>query len=424
MNFLSKENPDRWHQLAWWLCVITLPWLDMANNVCLIILGLLSLADPQLKERLLRIKSARWAWAFFVYYILLIIGMAYTPDVDTGLFTLDKKITFVALPLIAILGRELNGTFISFLKRSFVYSCAVLVLLSLTVATMNFFAGGVAYNFDTGSQVNYNTLHPEDSTIWMHFSYIHLAKGVGMHPAYFSMYLVFCLAILFTEKYSSRKEKIIHLLLIILISSFTVMLATRMAIVAFAISALYLIFQKIREKQMAAWLTISVVVLLIGFLLALNPVARFRVIEEPLKTSYVADTSVMEWNSVSYRLLEWQGSWSVIHDNLLFGVGTSGWKIALKSFYSNYNKSMGEAVPNSHNQFLQTWMENGILALGVFLFCVFGYVFRSKVDQSYVAFILIFSLMCMTESILERQKGIVFFTLFQTLFLALENKSK
>jgi hypothetical protein len=127
---------------------------------------------------------------------------------------------------------------------------------------------------------------------------------------------------------------------------------------------------------------------------------------------------------VNYRLLEWEGSWSIIRDNPLFGVGTSGWKIAMSKFYSSYNSSTSGLMYNSHNQFLQTWMENGILALVVFAFCLFGSLFRPPADQSYVVFILIFSLMCLTESIVERQKGIVFFTLFQSLFLGLQNASK
>jgi O-antigen ligase len=424
MRFLSKENPDRWHQLAWWFCVITLPWYDMATNFSLILLGILSLADPELKKRFLRIKSVKWAWPFFIYYAMLLIGMFYTPDVDNGLFTLDKKITFVALPMIAIVGRELNSNFFSFLKRSFVYSCAALIFLCLILAASDFVSGGVPSNFDVNGAENYNALHPNASQIWMHFSYIQLAKWVLMHPAYLSMYLVFCLTILFTEEYSSRKEEIFHLLLSIIISCFVAMLSTRIAIIAFSISSIYLIFKKIQERQPASSIKIFIVASIFGLLLFFNPVARFRVIEEPAKTTYRADTSVTEWNSVSYRLLEWQGSWSIIQSHFFLGIGTSGWKRALTDFYSKYNSSTVGLQYNSHNQFLQTWMENGIIALLAFVFCIFGSAFRQGIDPGFVTFIIIFSLMCMTESIMERQKGIVFFTLFQTMFLAIENKSK
>ncbi|MBI1768792.1 MAG: O-antigen ligase family protein [Bacteroidetes bacterium] len=424
MNFLSKENPDRWRHLAWWLCVITLPWIDMANNISLILLFMLSLTGGNLKERLLRIKSAKWAWPFFIYYAMLLVGMTYTADIDNGFFTLDKKITFVVLPLIAIVGKQLNEEFVSLLKRNFVYSCTGVIFLCLTLATVSFISGGSPENFDFRSSSEYNDLHPNASSFWMHFSYIQLAQWAGLHPAYFSMYLVFCLTILFTEKYSSRKEQTFHLLLSLIICCFIAMLSARMAIIVFIFSAFYLIVKKIQAKQLAGSFTIFVAMVTLGFLLSFNPVTRFRLIEEPLKTKYVADTSVTDWNSVSYRLLEWQGTWGIIQHHLFFGIGTSGWKIAMDNFYSRYNSSTVGLVHNSHNQFLQTWMENGILALIAFLVCIFGSVFRPNVEPSYVAFILIFSLMCLTESIGERQKGIVFFTLFQTLFLAFENKSK
>lgn len=423
MNFLSKENPERWHQLAWWLCVITLPWIDMANNISLILLFLISSAGGNLKQRLLQIKTAKWAWPFFIYYALLIVGMTYTADIDNGLFTLDKKITFAVLPLIAIVGKELNEEFIRFLKRSFVYSCTAAIFLCLTLATVNFISDASTANFDFRTYGEYNVLHPNASSFWMHFSYIQLAQWAGLHPAYFSMYLVFCLTILFTEKYSSRKDQIFHLILTLVISCFTAMLSTRMAIISLVCSMLYLIAKKFQVNQLKGSSGIFVASVALGFLLSFNPVTRFRVIEEPMNTKYIANTAVTEWNSVSYRLLEWQGTWATIQNHLFFGVGTGGWKMAMDNFYSHYNGSTVGLVHNSHNQFLQTWMENGIIALIAFLFCVFGSVFRPHMDPCYVAFILIFSLMCLTESIGERQKGIVFFTLFQSLFLASEKKS-
>ncbi len=424
MNFLSRENPDRWHQLAWWLCVITLPWLEIANSISLILLVVVSGSGGGLKERLLRIKSAKWAWPFFIYYVLLLIGMAYTPDVDNGLFTLDKKITFLGLPLVAIVGRELNEEFIRFLKLSFVYSCTAVIFLCLIIASMNFLNQGEAYNFDISTAVNFKELHPDASSAWMHFSYVQLSQWGRIHPAYFSMYLVFCLVILFVERDLFQDRKWLHSIIGILMICFIALLSTRMAVIAFVFVALYFGVIKIRQSQFKPAFQILCVVLFLGFLLWLNPVARFRVIEEPMKTEYTAQTTVTQWNSVSYRLLEWQGSWSIIKNHFLFGVGTCGWKVAMNNFYSNYNSSTIGLNYNSHNQFLQTWMENGILALMVFAFCVFGYLFRASLDQSYVAFILIFSLMCLTESIVERQKGVVFFTLFQTLYLAFENKSK
>ncbi len=132
----------------------------------------------------------------------------------------------------------------------------------------------------------------------------------------------------------------------------------------------YLIVKKNSQKETKKTLTIVLISFFLIFLVWLNPVARFRVIEEPRITIYHADRTVTNWNSVSYRLLEWEGSWSVIRSNWLAGVGTGGWKIALDNFYAHYNSSTVGLEHNAHNQYLQTWMENGILGLIRFL-CMF-----------------------------------------------------
>src|SRR5258708_33358220 len=138
MNFFSEGNPDRWYQFAWLLCVITLPWIDKANSACLIFLTLLWIIDGSIFKRGHLLKSARWTWPFFLYYIVLAIGLIYSPDIDNARFALEKKITFLLLPLIAVTGRDLPEKFIGFLRLSFVYSCVFMILLSLGATAVYF----------------------------------------------------------------------------------------------------------------------------------------------------------------------------------------------------------------------------------------------------------------------------------------------
>jgi hypothetical protein len=347
-----------------------------------------------------------------------VIGVFYTPDFDNGISTLGQKLSFVILPLVAITGKPLNNSAIRFLKFSFIYSCLLIIVVSTAVAIFNFFSSSGAANFDANTAANYSSLHSSESALWMYFSYIQLLHWADLHPAYFSMYLVFCLTILFTEKANSKAEMIWHFVIGAVIGGFVAMLASRMAIIALFLSMVFLISKR-KNLPVFQIITTAAIFILLAWL---NPVTRFRVVEEPMTTTYKVNSSIDQWNSVSYRLLEWQGSLSVINSHLLFGVGTSGWKSAMKDFYSNFNASTVGLTYNSHNQFLQTWMENGLFALIALAFCIFGSVFGPKVDPAYITFILIFSLMCMTESILDRQKGIVFFTMFQSLFLAFKSK--
>lgn len=424
MNFMTQAKMDRWHRLAWWLCVITLPWIDMANNVCIILLVVIWMADGNFKSKWKQLVQARWIWPFLIYYLLLVVGLIFTNDVENGLFTLDKKIGFFILPILAATEICLQEEFVNFLKRSFVYSCVGVIAVCLAAATYFFIQNGTIANFDFSTNEIFKTIHPDASQAWLHFSYIQLGYWAGFHPAYLSMYLVFSLVILFTENYSGRKELIIHFMLGLLMASFIALLSSRMAILSFGVSAAYLTATKIREKEAKGILPIVSVSVFLALFLWLNPVARFRIIEEPMMTTYQANKKVTQWNSVSYRLLEWEGSWSLIKAHWLGGVGTGGGALAMKNFYAHYNSSTVGLDYNAHNQYLQTWMESGLLGLLAFLGCLGIGLLRLPDNPSYAGFILIFSLMCLTESMGERQKGIVFFTLFQVMFLRLEKNKK
>jgi len=422
MNFLAKKNPDRWYQLAWWLCVVTLPWIDMANNISLISLTLLWIGEGNFVIKWQRVKSSPWIWPFLIYYSILVVGLFYTTDFDNGLFTLDKKISFLILPLIMSTGKPLPENFVKLLNRSFVYSCCAVILICLVNSAYSFYKGGASANFDFNTYENFKAIHPDTSLFWTHFSYIQLAHWAGIHPGYLSMYLAFCLVILYREEYLSNAERGIHFAIGLLIVCFLALLTSRMAIIAFICCTFYFTLKEIQGKYFKTILfTVSFSFILLCFLL-LNPVARYRVIDEPSLTTYRADRAVTNWNSVSYRLLEWEGGWWVISNHWLTGVGTGGAKMAMDNFYAHYNSTTVGLEHNAHNQYLQTWMESGILGLFVFLLCLWAGVFRLYKDSRYVCFILIFSLMCLTESIGERHKGIVFFMVFQALFLGLERR--
>jgi O-antigen ligase len=422
MNFLAKENPDRWHQLTWWLCVATLPWPPIAINISLFLLTILWIADGDFKMKWQRLKDAKWTLPFLIYYMVLLIGMLYTLDASRGLAMLDKKIIFLAFPILIATGRVLHKDFFEFLTRSFVYSCSAVVLACLILAAYSFFQGSPAENFDIRTSENFMLFHPDVSSVWTHFSYIQLANGVGIHPGYLSMYLVFCMVILFTENYQTRTEKIINSILGLIIVCALVLLASRTATLAFICSIVYIVVKKRQEKQVKVYVPIVLSSVLLLFLLWIIPVSRFRVIEEPMITKYKADTTVTEWNSVSYRLLEWQASWSVIKDNWFAGVGTGGNSKAVTHFYEHYNKSTKGLDFNAHNEYMQVWTESGLPGIFTFLLCLTVGLFPLRNDSSYISFIIIFSLMCLTESMGELQKGIAFFCLFQSLFLSAERK--
>jgi O-antigen ligase len=75
---------------------------------------------------------------------------------------------------------------------------------------------------------------------------------------------------------------------------------------------------------------------------------------------------------------------------------------------------------NPHNQYLQTWATFGLIGL-FFLLGILAVSFKYSITSQnifYVFLVLLLSLSMITESMLERQKGVVFFSFFLLLFAA------
>jgi O-antigen ligase len=260
-------------------------------------------------------------------------------------------------------------------------------------------------------------LNPTASSFWEYFSYIQIGDWIDIHPAYFSMYLVFCVIILAQEMFDKMKIKLFGLAVIAVFTLFIVLLSSRMAIVAYLVVTSFLAvynFSRTRDRRI---LIIPALFLLTLFALVwINPVSRFRIVQEPLFTSFHIDQNKKEWNSVSFRLLEWKASLHELERSWMTGVGTGDGQAVLQNYYSAYNTSTANLNYNAHNQYLQTTLELGVTGLILLLICIFKPAFHAiQPNPVHIAFVVLFGLMCFTESLLARQKGIVFFTMFQSL---------
>ncbi len=410
---------DTLYPIAWWLCVVTLPWTIRLNSICIILLVLVWLAEGEWSTKWQRLKNASWTVPFVVFFCIHLLGLLHSQNLAAGLSEIEKKLTFVVLPLIAASGKPLNQSFFDLLKKSFVYSCSLLIIGSLVYTAFHFIHSSPITNFDAETEEHFHVLNPLASPLWEYFSYIQVGSWMDLHPAYFSLHIIFCTLILLERMIDQNEVDRMSLLLIVLFTFFLALLASRMAILSFAIILVYFIVNQLQKRK---WvpnvLALSCVLIAFIGLIWLNPVTRFRVIQEPNTTGMMIHRQVTQWNSVNLRLLEWQASWNIIKKSWLTGVGTGDGQDALKSYYASFNASTMNMDFDSHNQYLQAIIELGIIGFISLLCCFFLPVFRPGHSILYVSFILLFSLMCLTESMLARQKGIVFFTLFQSLFLS------
>jgi len=87
--------------------------------------------------------------------------------------------------------------------------------------------------------------------------------------------------------------------------------------------------------------------------------------------------------------------------------------------YKKYN--LQNAIVNnydSHNQYLAYGIKGGVFGLVFFLIAVFYSLSIAIKNKSfiYLSFILLFAISCLTEDVLESNKGIFFFAFFNTFF--------
>ena len=418
---MKNVRYDTIYPIAWWLCVVTLPWTIPVNSFCIILLSVVWLAEGNWSAKWQRVKGAFWIIPFFVFFGLHLLGLLYSHDLHAGLSEIEKKLTFVLFPLIAASGKPLDQAFFDSLKKGFVYSCGVLTMGSLVYTAFTFVNSSPSANFDIQTLDRFHLSNPSASPLWEYFSYVQVASWMDLHPAYLSLHILFCVLILLERMIDQTKIEWISIALISLFIFFLGLLASRMAILSFVIILVYLMVTQHQKIPGIPRVTaLGCVLVAFAGLIWLNPVSRFRVIQEPKATGLEIHQEVTQWNSVNLRLLEWQASWNIIKKSWITGVGTGDGQDALEGYYASFNASTRNMDFDSHNQYMQTFIELGMMGFISLLFCFFLPAFRPGYSMLQISFILLFSLMCLTESMLARQKGIVFFTLFQSLFLTVK----
>jgi O-antigen ligase len=124
------------------------------------------------------------------------------------------------------------------------------------------------------------------------------------------------------------------------------------------------------------------------------------------------------YNSISIRVELWKDSWELIKQNIFFGVGTGDIKDILEKKYAEKKFYYGATKKfNPHNQFLHTGVTLGLMGVTVLLLMLILPGLQSLKTKNYlfISFSVVVFLNCMTESILEVQKGVLFFCVFSLL---------
>ncbi len=401
------------------LSIVTLPLSIRINSIAIICLVFTWLFKNSLREKL---ENMRKPIFFLVisFYLIHIIGLLWTSNTSHGMYELEKKFALLVLPV--VLG-SVNRFKEEEIKKIFIYfviSCVVASLVCLIHASYKSISAGAL--FEVNAQTNYVTYY---------FFYYGLS-GIIIHPVYLSAYTVFSIFIL--VKYikdngsgATDKRNVFAVLGIVYLIIFLCLLSSRIMIIGFLILALlYSAFILLKEKETKTKIYLSAFVLLaIISAVLFVPAIKGRFAEVANSSYHFENNPETNGNlsgkldGIEMKLAQWHFTMEAGKHTPILGVGTGDDDDELQKAYLESNFLEGYLPRyNSHNQYFQTWLGLGFVGLFVFvlnLFVPLVIAFKQRQIQ-YIVFIFIISFFCLTESILCRQHGVVFYAFFNSFF--------
>lgn len=359
-------------------------------------LGLLFLWHVMVAERKEPLKSNfnlhRDLIGFYVFFLVQVVSVIYSASLNESSERLLTQSPLLIVPLLfatVLPSQEL----IKKAKKIFILSCVLFCVFSFSTLFYNY-----VINYE--HRLNYNFM--QRSMYHFHFPYDVLYINVAF------AFLLFD---------NLRIKPIFKTIITILFFLFIVASGVRIGILIFL--SLSVFVTVINFKQMANLKTVILSLLLMVsaiVIINLSDYTKDKILDSFGKIGFGTERYVSEigekYHNITLREKLWTTSIEAINEKPIFGYGPKG---AQKELNGRYIKKGFKNIIgfNSHNQYLTTLIENGFVGLFV-LFSIFLVAFARSIKMKSLSnciVVLIFAVAFLTESVLVRQKGVVFFSI-------------
>lgn len=368
-------------------------------------------------KELLGIFALNTGYRYLLFYFgLLLLSVFYSEDINLGLRYLTRHTVFLVLPITFYCLPDLKKDEVNRIKYFFVLLIAFLfVFLLINAIYKNHLKGNSLIEFIIVKIEN--ILGFTDNKIrleYWYFTYEGLTQVIDIQPIYLSLFVNLAFVFLIKLKVDNRITNLVFWILSIEFLIFNVLLSSRSETLIFLlIFVVYnnLIKPKSRKQYIVEVLkTMGVGVVFLGFIFS-NPILKYRVMT-------VFDSSVhhkhLNFSNQSVRLIKWENAFEEVLESPIFGHGIGDYKNDLIERYKVNNFKVGvDHEYNSHNQYLDTTLQIGIIGLVLLLMIFHSGLFSKNSNNFEIKFIFgVFLLSFVTESMFGRHWGIVSFVLF------------
>lgn len=363
------------------------------------------------KEKISALKSNNnWNWgvmSFLMLFAWQAISLMYNTDLEMGLKNLESKLSLLILPIILVDLNIAKYDILNFFKY-YVYSIIACNLFLFFVSYINYYESGTFLTYHDFTEV------------------------LGFHAVFYSYCLFLSILLsyfLLSKYYLNNKERGVHLASIFMAFIALVVSASKNVLVVTCLSILTLLVSKILKGKIK-WsyilliLGIGAISILTAYQSAsiknrISELTQLNGIEnlDKIKNGEVLEhEDRVKFNGTSLRIVFWYlGLKKLDEDNRkIIGLSPGDRRAVMNNEFKKVGLYPAYKNYNIHNQFIQTLIELGIIGLILYLAIHLIYIRKAIHTKNYIllAFILALIVFQITESVIERNKGIVFYVFF------------
>ena len=426
--------------------VIGIGFQIVIYKVALCALFLNWIFTTKFKKVIQSISSNSFFLAFIIFYILYALSFFWSENQSFAIADLVLKIPIFFLPLIMLSHEPLSIKEINKLLLAF----------SLSVIVLNCYCFFDAlFNYLNTRNIN---------------EFFYGSLTVNMHTAYqatFTSFSIFILVYIYLNKEYSHNW--IFSFLIALQFLFLFLLSSRMQMLCLSVvTPIFLIFHYYLKQKIYLGFSYTILAFVVSYFLVSTPSVLNNRYKQTV--SHISSIGNDSQNSDPRKFI-WKKAIDVIKYNWLFGVGVGDAKDVLVSSYSkesskpitdhavdstinilkanskylntqvkkltsdhtklkkeseniliqqiNKYRFFAKKKYNFHNQYLQTFATVGCFGLIILIYLLSHLFIVSIIKKDFIvsAFLFLIAMSFLTESMLERQAGVVFFTFFYLLLV-------
>ncbi|OSZ79579.1 hypothetical protein CAP35_15410 [Chitinophagaceae bacterium IBVUCB1] len=421
MQWAVKMQAMQYYALCLLVFFIPFPFLFGSYTIALLVL--LWLLQAKFKQTLFRFLQRKWLWPWVLFFIVNAFSYLYSSNKEQSLFDIGAKASLLLLPIIIGAGQNISRKWLERIFLSLNYSISFVALFCIVHAVVRCYQEGYIYA--------------------PFFFYHKLVDGFDASAVYMALYTLFSISIMLLatwKHYYIGKWRVLKVVFIVWQLIFFIMLSSRLLILLFfALLVPFYIRKAFKHRKwgISKLLIIGTLFLSAGIAVFVtdNPVKRryHDIFQKDMSVAWLPDYKNVpqdSFNNVTLRLMLWRFGYEIIQENNLWLLGAGNGdatdlqneKLAQYGFDTEVkddNKRSEFYDINLHNMFFEALLMVGIIGLFIYVLMVFPPLFFLKtMEYRHVVFIFHVSMLffMFQEAILQTQAGIVFYTLFSSIF--------